>query len=57
MVTAVSIGSILVLINELFEGGLIAMAVELLGGLHGTDKVGLKLWLQKLKGIQLLGVC
>jgi len=42
-----------VLVNELFEG-LINMAVELLGGSHGTNKVGLKLcW----KGIQLLGVC
>lgn len=31
-----------VLVNELFEG-LSTMAVELLAGLHGTNKVGLKL--------------
>lgn len=30
------------LVNELFEG-LITMAVELLGGLCGTNKMGLKL--------------
>lgn len=41
------------LVNELFEG-LITAAVE---PLSGTNKAGLKLWLQKLKGIQLLGVC
>lgn len=39
------------LVAEPFEG-LITMAVELLGGLRGTSKMGLKLWLQKFKGLQ-----